>query len=141
MEYVISRDNSANKISAEVKTLIVNEFLEYLKGKYGEDKAGMVRITSGTSKINLIGVVVGSATDEEGDTYPIVVKISPTVAAFSYKTTDKRTTEPFDFEEARETYDNWVKTNEEKATLATEKKAKKIAEDKAAREAKKKVQE
>lgn len=131
--YTVSKENSVSNIKAQVKAALVTEFIDYLADKYGEDAVGMIR-TGTTSKTNEIGFIVDEVTGEDGEVNPLVVTINPTVKEFANRKTDKKTYTAFNFIAARNAYDAYADEKEAKAADAAEKKAKKIASDKARRE-------
>lgn len=139
MDYQITKQDTVAKIKAEVKATIVEDIMNYLKSKYGEDMVAMVR-TGGQTKVNEIAFVFGTA-DNEGDIQDIVVTLNPTVKEFANRKTANKSYVPFDFGAARDAYDAYVEEKEAKAAESAEKKAKKIAEDQARREAAKAAKE
>lgn len=136
--YTINKDQTVSKVKAEVKANVTEFILECLKEKYGADSVAMVR-TGGTTKTNEIGFIVDTA-ENEGETNPICVTLNPTVKEFANRKTTKREYTAFDFGAAALAYENYLYEKEAKADEAARAKEKKIAKDKAAREAKAKEQ-
>ena len=139
MEFKITKQETVAKIKAEVKAAIVEDIMNYLRDKYGDEMVAMVR-TGGQTKVNEIAFIVGSV-DNDGDVQDIVVTINPTVKEFASRKTANKTYVPFDFCAARDAYEEYVTEKEAKAAENAEKKAKKTAADQARREAAKAAKE
>ena len=89
----------------------------------------MVRVGNSTSKSNEIGVRLGTVT-EGSETYDICATINATAKEFVDRKTSKKTYTAFDFDAARQEYEDYL---DDKASEKAAAKAKKIEKDTAAR--------
>ena len=132
MDFTVSKELTVNKIKTVVKAAVNEAIINALNELVGEENVMMVRTGSGDSKTNEIGFIVGSGTND-GDTNPICITLNPTVKEFVARATAKKTYEPFDIYAANQVYNDYLADKATKESEAAEKKAKKIAADKAAR--------
>ena len=138
MNYVITKDFGTGKASADLKTKISEIIMNALIAELGEDNVKMVR-TGTSTEVNEIGIRAGSITDIDGFEYEFCATVNPTVKSFKEKITKRYTVEPFDFDSAAEKYNTYVENNRLEAEKKAQKKAEKIARDKAIRAEKAKV--
>ena len=131
----ITKDFGTGKANAQAKATLTEIITKALVEAFGEDNVAMVR-TGGTSQVNEIGVRMGTITDADGFSYDFCATVNPTIKGFKERVTKRYTVEAFDFDSARQAYidDTTAKAEEKKAKA--EAKTKKIAKDKAEREAK-----
>ena len=123
--YTVSSDNSISRIKADAKAEVIETILTALAEKYGEDNVKMVRV-GGESKANEIGVVVGTATTEDGSEVPICVTANASAKDFIERTSAKGRVYPvFDFAAAVDAYESWIAERAVKAEAAAAKKASK----------------
>ena len=135
MNVTITKDFGTGKANAQAKAMLTEIITKALVEAFGEENVAMVR-TGGTSQVNEIGVRMGTITDADGFSYDFCATVNPTIKGFKERVTKRYTVEAFDFDSARQAYidDTTAKAEEKKAKV--EAKAKKIAKDKAQREAK-----
>lgn len=119
----ITKDTSINKVRSEIKDTVFNDLLETYKERLGEESVTIVRI----DKTNYPALIVGNATDENGDTYPIVVTLNPTVKEFCYHNGPKTKYTPFDLAAGIDAYQADVTKKAEDAIKKAEKDAEKAA--------------
>ena len=138
MNVTITKDFGTGKANAQAKAMLTEIITKALVEAFGEENVAMVR-TGGTSQVNEIGVRMGTITDADGFSYDFCATVNPTIKGFKERVTKRYTVEAFDFDSARQAYidDTTAKAEEKKAKV--EAKAKKIAKDKAEREAKRLV--
>ena len=135
MNVTITKDFGTGKANAQAKAVLTEIITKALVEVFGEENVAMVR-TGGTSQVNEIGVRMGTITDEDGFSYDFCATVNPTIKGFKERVTKRYTVEAFDFDSARQAYiDDTTAKAEEKGAKA-EAKAKKIAKDRAEREAK-----
>lgn len=136
MNFVETKDYSATKIKAEAKAWATETIIAALAEILGAENVGMVRTGTGTSQKSEIGAVVGTV-EVDGAEVPVAVTIN--VAAKPYTdspVTAKRQYDAFDFAAARQAYEDYLDSKAAKDAERAAAKEKKIAADKAAREAK-----
>lgn len=131
MNITITKEYTLAKAKADVKNEVQEYIIECLREKYGTAK--LMRTGSGKSKTNLIGVIVGEGTGEDGETNPIVVAVSAAAKEFTNHASDKKTYVPFDFYAASAEYDAYVAKKAAEDASNAEAKAKQIAADEAKR--------
>ena len=119
----ITKDTSINKVRSEIKDTIFNDLLETYRETFGDESVTIVRI----DKTNYPALIVGNATDEMGDTYPIVVTLNPTVKEFCYHGGPKTDYVPFDLAAGINAYQADVAKKAEDAIKKAEKDAEKAA--------------
>ena len=124
MDITITKENTLAKAKANIKAEINEFLLECFREKYGV--AEMIR-TGEKSKSNLIGVIVGQGTGEDGETNPIVVAVNAAVKEFTNHASDKKTYVPFDFYATAADYDSYITTKAAQAEAAAKTKAENIA--------------
>lgn len=107
MNFIVSKDDTITKIKASAKKMITEDIINALVTKYGEENVGMIR-TGKSSKKNEIGVIIGTVQLENGSEVPISVTIGCSVKEFVSRTSAKgKVYEVFDFNSAREDYENY----------------------------------
>lgn len=131
-DFKITKDMGITKINAtakaEVNTIVTNA----LVAAFGEDNVAMVR-TGGSSAVNVLAVRVGTLTDADGYERDLCVTVDATVKSYKEKVTKKYTVEAFDFDAAKDRYDEYLT---DKAAEQAEKAAKKaVTKTKAEKEA------
>lgn len=134
--YVLDKDTTATKIKNEAKASVIEVITAALKAEYGEDNVFWVRTGKDKSMKNELAVIVGTA-DVKGEEKPICVTVTGTAKDFTERVGAKKTYETFDFEAARQTYEDYLDEKAEKEAEAAAKKAAKIEKDNAARAKKK----
>lgn len=120
-DFKITKDMGITKINAtakaEVNTIVTNA----LVAAFGEDNVAMVR-TGGSSEVNVLAVRVGTLTDTDGYEHDLCVTVDATVKSYKEKVTKKYTVEAFDFDAAKDHYNEYLT---DKAAEQAEKTAKK----------------
>lgn len=118
-DFKITKDMGITKINAtakaEVNTIVTNALI----AAFGEDNVAMVR-TGGSSAVNVLAVRVGTLTDADGYEHDLCVTVDATVKSYKDKVTKKYTVEAFDFDAAKDRYDEYLT---DKAAKAAAKKA------------------
>ena len=121
-DFKITKDMGITKINAtakaEVNTIITNA----LVAVFGEDNVAMVR-TGGSSAVNVLAVRVGTLTDADGYEHDLCVTVDATVKSYKEKVTKKYTVEAFDFDAAKDRYDEYLTDKAAKAAEVAAKKA------------------
>ena len=135
MNVTITKDFGTGKANAQAKAVLTEIITKALVEAFGEENVAMVR-TGGTSQINEIGVRMGTITDADGFSYDFCATVNPTIKGFKERVTKRYTVEAFDFDSVRQAYIDDTKAKAEEKEAKSEAKAKKIAKDKAEREAK-----
>lgn len=106
-DFKITKDMGITKINAtakaEVNTIVTNA----LVAAFGEDNVAMVR-TGGSSAVNVLAVRVGILTDADGYERDLCVTVDATVKSYKEKVTKKYTVEAFDFDAAKDRYDEYL---------------------------------
>ena len=106
-DFKITKDMGITKINAtakaEVNTIVTNA----LVAAFGEDNVAMVR-TGGSSAVNVLAVRVGILTDADGYERDLCVTVDATVKSYKEKVTKKYTVEAFDFDAAKDCYDEYL---------------------------------
>lgn len=74
---------------------------------FGEGNVAMVR-TGGSSAVNVLAVRVGTLTDADGYECDLCVTVDATVKSYKEKVTKKYTVEAFDFDAAKDRYDEYL---------------------------------
>lgn len=121
--YEMTKTFTNAKVKATAKADFTEALMTFLKETYGEDSVAMVRTGTSTSAKNEIAVKFATVS-ANGDELDLCVTLNPTVKEFENRQTAKKTYEAFDFEAARDCYNDYV---DEKAATEKEKKAKKDA--------------
>lgn len=111
--YTLSKELTNTKIKALAKTDLTEWIINKLKEEFGEDSVAIVRTGSGQSFSNEIGVIIGSV-DVNGTENQLVATLSPTIKEFENRSTAKKVYTAFDFAEAKECYDNYLNSKDEK---------------------------
>ena len=132
MNYTITKEFVTGKANADHKASLTEIVTNALIAEFGEDNVKMVR-TGTITEVNEIGIRAGVITDIDGMEYDFCATINPTVKSFKEKVTKRYTVEPFDFDTAAEKYTDYVEANRIEAEKKAQRKAEKIARDKAAR--------
>lgn len=133
--YNVDKNTSATKIRLSAKAKYVEKLLEILGVEYGEENVAMVR-TGNTTKVNEIAVLADVVT-ENGTEKGLVFTVNPVVRPWNDVTNKRGTTSAFDFEKAKQAYENYVFEKEQEKIDKEKKKAEKIQRDKEARERRK----
>lgn len=106
-DFKITKDMGITKINAtakaEVNTIVTNA----LVAAFGEGNVAMVR-TGGGSAVNVLAVRVGTLTDADGYERDLCVTVDATVKSYKEKVTKKYTVEAFDFDAAKDRYDEYL---------------------------------
>lgn len=121
-DYRITAEQGIGKISALAKQEVLDTIIEALTTRYGEEWVKMARVGTASSMKNVLAVRVGTLTDEDNFPHDFCTTIEVTTKSHKAKTIKGKTTDPFDFAEATEEYDNYLT---EKATKQAEAEAKK----------------
>ena len=125
-DFKITKDMGITKINAtakaEVNTIVTNALIT----AYGADNVAMVR-TGGSSAVNVLAVRVGILTDADGYERDLCVTVDATVKSYKEKVTKRYTVEAFDFDAAKDRYDEYLTDKAAEKTEKTEKTAKKAA--------------
>ena len=123
-DFKITKDMGITKINAtakaEVNTIVTNA----LVAAFGEDNVAMVR-TGGSSAVNVLAVRVGVLTDADGYERDLCVAVDATVKSYKEKVTKKYTVEAFDFDAAKDRYDEYLTDKAAEQAEKAEKAAKK----------------
>ena len=118
--FKITKDMGITKINAtakaEVNTIVTNA----LVAAFGEDNVAMVR-TGGSSAVNVLAVRVGILTDADGYERDLCVTVDATVKSYKEKVTKKYTVEAFDFDAAKDRYDEYLTDKAEQAEKTAKK--------------------
>ena len=139
MDVKLTNTYSLSKARADIKAVAFDELIEFYKSKYGEGAVKMIRTKN---KTNMLAVVVGVGTDENGEVNPIVITVNPTVKEFTTHSTANNTYTPYDINEEAQAYDEWVAKNEaDEAAKAAKKAESEAKKAKAKAEAEAKVEE
>ena len=121
-DFKITKDMGITKINAtakaEVNTIVTNA----LVAAFGEDNVAMVR-TGGSSAVNVLAVRVGTLTDADGYEHDLCVTVDATVKSYKEKVTKKYTVEAFDFDAAKDRYDEYLTIPKVEQAEKTAKKA------------------
>lgn len=136
MNVKINKEMTVTATKAQAKTQIMEDIINFLIDKYGEDNAKMIRFGTSTSKKNEIGVRIGTVETEDGEVNDMVVTINATAKEPANRKTDKKTYTAFDFDAAAEEYRIYCIDRDTKAASKAKAKEEKIARDTAARKAK-----
>lgn len=134
MNVTITKDFGIGKAQAAAKAKLTEIIMAALVAEFGEDNVAMIR--TGSSPTNEIGVRMGTLTEIDGFEYELCAAVNPTIKGHKEKVTKNYTVPPFDFEDARKAYTTDVAKKAADKVAKAEEKEKKIAADKAAREAK-----
>lgn len=120
--FKITKDMGITKINATAKAEINTIVTNALVAAFGEDNVAMVR-TGGSSAVNVLAVRVGTLTDADGYEHDLCVTVDATVKSYKEKVTKKYTVEAFDFDAAKDRYDEYLTDKAAKAAEAAAKKA------------------
>lgn len=131
--YNVTKDFGWSKAATAIKADITKDFLEFLSEKYGT--AAQIRTASGSTETNEIAFSA-AVVNEDGQQYTVYCSLNPIVKPWRTRPYGKGERKAFDFEKVAQGYTNWVDETACKKAENAEKKAKKIAADKAAREKK-----
>ena len=132
MNFTLNKEMTIAKIKSEAKASITDMLLEKLSEIFGAENVGMVRVGNSTSKSNEIGVRLGTVT-EGSETYDICATVNATAKEFVDRKTSKKTYAAFDFDAARQEYEDYLDDKAAKESEKAAAKAKKIEKDTAAR--------
>lgn len=133
--YTVDKNTTATKIRLSAKAEYVEKLLEILRAEYGEENVAMVR-TGNTTKVNEIAVLADVVT-ENGTEKGLVFTVNPVVRPWNDVSNKRGTTPAFDFEKAKQAYENYVSEKEQEKIDKEKKKAEKIQRDKEERERRK----
>ena len=122
MNYSITNEMTNAKIKTAAKADITKLLIEFFAEKCGEENVGMIRC-GGASKSNEIGIRIGSVSSPQ-ETNDLIITLNPTVKEFENRKTAKKTYIPFDFNAARNEYDEYIA---EKATATKKEPTKKTS--------------
>lgn len=136
MNVKINKEMTVTATKAQAKAQIMEDIMNFLIDKYGEDNAKMIRFGTSTSKKNEIGVRIGTVETEDGEVNDMVVTINATAKEPVNRKTDKKTYTAFDFDAAVSEYKIYCIDRDTKAANKAKVKEEKIAKDTAARKAK-----
>ena len=130
--YTITKDFGTGKANTQAKAELTEVIMNALVEHYGTENVAMVR-TGTSTQTNEIGIRIGTLTDIDGFEYDFCATVNPTIKGYKEKITKRYTVAPFEFETAKQAYIDYVAEKEQTARESAERKAKKIARDKAAR--------
>lgn len=116
----MNKEMTVTAVKTIAKTQIMEDIMNFLIEKYGEENAKMVRFGTSTSKKNEIGVRFDSVETEDGEVNDMVVTINATAKEPANRKTDKKTYTAFDFDAAVSEYNTYLI---DKNTKEAEKKA------------------
>lgn len=133
--YTVDKNTTATKIRLSAKSDYMEKLLEMLGAEYGEENVAMVR-TGKTTKVNEIAVVADTVV-ENGVEKQLVFTVNPAVHPWNDVSNKMGTTPAFDFEKAKQAYENYVSEKEQEKIDKEKKKAEKIQRDKEERERRK----
>lgn len=136
----ITKEFGIGKAQAMAKARMIEVITNALKAEFGDEWVRMVRTGGFSAKVNEIGVRMGTLT-EDGFEYDFVCTINPIIKGHKDRKVGRNLVEGTVFDAIVEEYEKWSAENEEKARIKAENKAKKIAADKKAREARAKTKE
>lgn len=94
-DYTGAKNETAAKNQARAD--LTQLFAEFLKERFGEDKAGLI-------DKNTVAFIFGTVNDNDGCPCDMVATIKPTIKAYQDHNGTKRFTEAFDFYSAVEFY-------------------------------------
>ena len=133
--YTVDKNTTATKIRLSAKSDYMEKLLEMLGAEFGVDNVAMVR-TGNTTKVNEIAVVADTVV-ENGTEKELVFTVNPVVRPWNDVSNKSATTPAFDFEKAKQAYEDYVSEKEQEKIDKEKKKAEKIQRDKEARERRK----
>jgi hypothetical protein len=121
-DYRITTEQGIGKIATLAKQEVLDIIIKALTAEYGEEWVRMARVGTSSSMKNVLAVRVGELVDEDGFPHDLCTTVEITTKSHKAKTVKGKTTDPFDFVEATEEYEDYLT---EKATKQAEAKAKK----------------
>jgi len=131
-DFTISKDTTVKAVKDATKAEVMQVIFDALVEKYGEGNVGTVRTGNGQSKKNELAVRAKTV-EFDGEDLPVCVKITGAAAEIVDRKTDKREFFAFNFDEARQAYEDYLNEKAEKEAIKESNKQKKIEKDKAAR--------
>jgi hypothetical protein len=150
MNIVISKEYGIQKAKTEMKERVAEVIIAALRAEFGEEAADKVRIvpesdpTKGTNEIGCVCADIA----EDGGIFDGCVSIKITGKDWTDRVGTKAVKSAWSFEDAKQDYDDWVKSTAEKKAATLEQKKAKMKADAEARakrkaeaEAKKKAKE
>lgn len=129
---VLSKEMTISKAKTLAKEEVMGVILNALVETYGEENVGWVRTGTGNSQKNEIGVKVTTISDN-GEIYDLCVTTNSSAKEPMDRSTAKKTYTAFDFEVARQSYDDYLIAKAASDKEKADKKAAKIAKDEAKR--------
>lgn len=134
----MNKEMTVTAVKTMAKAQVMEDIMNFLIEKYGEENAKMVRFGTSTSKKNEIGVRFDSVETEDGEVNDMVVTVNVTAKEPANRKSAKKTYVAFDFDAAVSEYNTYLIDKNTKAAEKAKAKTKeeKIAKDTAARKAK-----
>lgn len=133
--YIEDHNTSITKVKASMKQEIMDYIEQCLIDRYGNENCGYVRNGSGDSKTKELAVRIGNV-EYNGEEYEGVVCINASAKDYRERVSDKgKVYSPYEFNIMRELYEQYLEEKAEKAATAKKSKEKKMAADKARRDA------
>ena len=132
----MNKEMTVTAVKTIAKAQVMEDIMNFLIEKYGEENAKMVRFGTSTSKKNEIGVRFDSVETEDGEVNDMVVTVNVTAKEPANRKSAKKTYVAFDFDAAADEYDEYIIDKNTKAAEKAKTKEEKIAKDTAARKAK-----
>ena len=123
-DFKITKDMGITKINSTIKAEINPIVTNALVTAFGEDNVAMVR-TGGSSAVNLLAVRVGILTYADGYERDLCVIVDAPVKSYKEKVTKKYTVEAFNFDAAKNRYDEYLTDKAAEQAEKAEKAAKK----------------
>ena len=116
----MNKEMTVTAVKTIAKAQVMEDIMNFLIEKYGEENAKMVRFGTSTSKKNEIGVRFDSVETEDGEVNDMVVTVNVTAKEPANRKSAKKTYVAFDFDAAVSEYNTYLI---DKNTKEAEKKA------------------